>query len=160
MGERDADVNAAMERLRAAERERRAAIDDLIRLGVVRSRVLVGDLGEQIAATYYGVDLAPSFTPGYDLVDRRGRRVQVKTLRGTPAAPRTIIGEIKEPCDVVLAIRLDVDYSPTEAIELPVEVAREYVGKNGKVGWTRRLAADEGVRWISAGDLLGAVRPA
>jgi hypothetical protein len=60
----------------------------------------------------------------------------------------------------VLAIRLDVDYSPTEAIELPVEVAREYVGKNGKVGWTRRLAADEGVRWISAGDLLGAVRPA
>jgi hypothetical protein len=34
----------------------------LVRLGVVRSRVLVGDLGEQIAAAYYGVELAPAFT--------------------------------------------------------------------------------------------------
>jgi len=71
-----------MERLRAAERAQRAAIENLIGLGVVRSRVLVGDLGEQIAARYYGVELAPVFTPGYDLVDHHGRRVQVKTLRG------------------------------------------------------------------------------
>lgn len=41
-----------MERLRRAERERRAAIEELMRLGVVRSRVLVGDLGEAIAASY------------------------------------------------------------------------------------------------------------
>src|SRR4051812_7992905 len=106
-----------MERLRAAERERHAAIGDLKRLGVVRSRVLVGDLGEALAAAYYGADLAPQFTEGYDLIDRHGRRVQVKTLRGTPTRPRTIIGEIRQPCDVVLAIRLDFDYSPAEAIE-------------------------------------------
>jgi hypothetical protein len=35
----------------------------------VRSHVLVGDLGEQIAARYYSVELAPQFTPGHDLVD-------------------------------------------------------------------------------------------
>lgn len=143
-----------MERLRRAERERRAAIEDLIRLGVIRSRVLVGDLGEQIAADFYGVELASAFTPGYDLIDRAGRRVQVKTLRGTPTKPRTIIGEIKAPCDTVLAVRLDVDYTPTEALEMPAEVARAYVGSNGKVSWTKRLVDDPRVIYISADELL------
>lgn len=143
-----------MERLRAAERERRAAIEELMRLGVVRSRVLVGDLGEQIAARYYGVELAPAFTPGHDLIDRRGRRIDVKTLRATPERPRSIIGELKEPCDVLLAIRLAFDYTPTEALEMPVQVAREYVGKNGKVSWTQRLATDPRVLRINAADLL------
>ena len=54
-----------MARLRAAERELRAAIEDLIRLGAIRSHVLVGDLGELIAARYYGVELPPPFTPGW-----------------------------------------------------------------------------------------------
>ena len=39
------ELDDAMVRLRAAERERRAAIDELIRLGAIRSHVLVGDLG-------------------------------------------------------------------------------------------------------------------
>jgi hypothetical protein len=154
---RDAgEVQLAMERLRAAERERRAAIEELIRLGVVRNRVLVGDLGEQLAAKFYGVELAPAFTRGYDLIDRQGRRVQVKTLRGTPTGPRSIIGAITGPCDIVLAIRLDVDYSPTEAIEIPVDVAEEYTGKNGKVSWTHKLAADDRVRHITGAELLDA----
>lgn len=153
-GSRKADrVHAAMDRLRAAERARRAAIEELIGLGAVRSHVLVGDLGEQIAARYYGVALAPAFTPGYDLLDRDHRRVQVKTLRATPTAPRTIIGEVKRPCDVVLAIRLNFDYTPTEALEIPVEVAETYVGKNGKLSWTRTLADDERVLRIAAADL-------
>jgi hypothetical protein len=38
------DLDSAMARLRAAERERRAAVEDLIRLGAIRSHVLVGDL--------------------------------------------------------------------------------------------------------------------
>ncbi len=149
------EIDVAMERLRHAERERRAAIEDLMALGVVRSRVLVGDLGEQIAADYYGVELAPSFTPGYDLIDREGRRIQVKTLRATPEAPRTIIGDIREPCDVLLAIRLNFDYTPSEALEMPASVAREYVGRNGKVSWTRRLVADPRVRQIAASGLAG-----
>lgn len=146
-------IDEAMERLRAVERERRAAVDQLIELGAVRSHVLVGDLGEQIAARYYGVDLVAAFTPGYDLIDRSGRRVQVKTLRATPDRPRTIIGEVKEPCDIVLAIRLDFEYSPTEALEIPASVASEYIGKNGKLSWTRRLSEDPRVRVITGIEL-------
>ncbi len=49
-----------MRRLRAAERRRREAIDELVALGFVRSRRLVGDIGEALAARYYGVALARS----------------------------------------------------------------------------------------------------
>ncbi|MEA2190246.1 MAG: hypothetical protein QOI73_367 [Solirubrobacteraceae bacterium] len=116
--------------------------------------MLVGDLGEQIAARYYGVELAPTFTPGYDLVDNDGRRIQVKTLRGPPTRPRTLIGEVRGPCDVVLVIRLHFDYSPIEAIEMPLDVAQAYIGRNGKVSWTRALVADDRVRYISGEALL------
>jgi hypothetical protein len=148
------DVEGAMERLRAAERERRAAIEELIRLGYVRSHVLVGDLGERLAAEYYGVVLADVFTPGHDLVDRDGRRIDVKTLRAAPEGPRTIIGAFKEPCDALLAIRLHYDYTMHEALEIPADVAREHTGRNGKVSWTQRLAADARVRYISATEFL------
>ncbi len=79
--------------------------------------------------------------------------MQVKTLRGTPAKPRSIIGEIRHPCDVVLAIRLDFDYMSTEALEIPVEVAEYYVGKNGKLSWTQVLGSDARVRHISGESL-------
>jgi hypothetical protein len=75
-------VMAAMLRLRDAARAHRAAVEEVIELGIVRSRTLVGDLGEALAARYYGVELEPPFTPGYGLV-ADGRRVQVKTLRCT-----------------------------------------------------------------------------
>jgi hypothetical protein len=88
------ELDDAMVRLHAPERERRAAIDELIRLRAIRSHVLVGDLGELIAARYYGVPLPSPFTPGYDLVDREGNRVQVKTLRATPTRP----GRSSERC--------------------------------------------------------------
>jgi hypothetical protein len=135
------ELRAAMRRLQAAERARRAAIEELIRLGAVRSHVLVGDLGERIAAMYYGVELLPQFTPGHDLVDRRGRRIDVKTLHATPEKPRTIIGQPKRPCDLVFALRLHYDYTPAEALEIPIELAEAYVGANGKLSWTQSSPA-------------------
>lgn len=50
MKKSDPAVDAAMDRLRAAARQQRAAIEELIALGAVRSRSLVGDLGERLAA--------------------------------------------------------------------------------------------------------------
>jgi hypothetical protein len=85
---------------------------------------------------------------------RTNRRVQVETLRSTPTRPRTIIGEIKDPCDLVLAIRPDFDCAPTEAIEIPRDVADLFVGKNGKVSWTAKLVAHPRVRYITAEELV------
>lgn len=141
-------IAETFKRLYRAECARDAAIGDLVRLGVIRSRVLVGDLGEVIAANFYGVDLAPVLTPGYDLVTLDGKRVQVKAMRGN-GGKRTIVSRqpLPEACDLLLAIRLADDYSPLEAIEVPREVAVAHFEGRG-VHWTKRFAADPGVRRI------------
>jgi hypothetical protein len=113
-----------MRRLREAERMRRDAINDLRALGALRSRGLVADLDELLAADFYDVELAPPSTPGYDMITADGRRVQVRTLRSTPTNHRTSMGDMKEPYDTLLAIRLDEDYGPTAAFEIPRAVLR------------------------------------
>jgi hypothetical protein len=143
-----------MEQLREAERARREAITTLRDLGVLRSRGLVAELGEGLAANYYGVDLAPPSTPGYDLQTDDGRKVQVRTLRDTPTTHRTSMGVMKEPYDVLLAIRLDQDYSPTRAIEVPRPLLEEHYRHGTRTSWTTRLEQANGVRRISAQELL------
>lgn len=146
-------VLAAMERLISAERERRAAIGELMALGVIRSRTLVGDLGEALAAAFYGVPLPRPSNPGYDLTNLDGLNVQVRTLRCTPENFRTSIGVMREPYDVLFAIRLDEDYGPLEAIEAPRDAVEHFFGR-GRVTWTKRFASDPRVRHIPASTLL------
>lgn len=95
----------------------------------------------------------PQFTPGHDLVDRRYRRIDVKTLHATPDRPRTIIGQPKRPCDLVFALRLHYDYTPAEALEIPIELAEAYVGANGKLSWTQKLASEPAVVHLDAAQL-------
>jgi hypothetical protein len=149
VSEPDPDAVAdAFARLHAADQDRDRAIADLVALGFVRSKVFVGDLGELIAARYYGVDLAPLFTEGYDLVSPDGRRVQVKALRGDNGK-RTIVARtpLPETCDTLFAIRLYDDYTPREAIEADRVVCLEHFGARG-VHWTKRFAADPRVTLI------------
>jgi hypothetical protein len=145
---------AAIERLRRAELARLAATSELKRLGALRSRSLVGVLGENLAATYYGVELAPPTTPGHDLVTSDGRSVQVRTLQCGPGNLRTVLGELGDDYDVLFAIRLGEDFLPLEAIEVPQKVVEEHFGA-GRVAWTQALAEDERVVRLRADDLGG-----
>lgn len=120
--------------------------------GLLRSNNLVGDVGEWIAARYYGVELAKTRTTGYDLITRDGRRVQVKTLRDGNDGRRTEAGRVLGPCDLVLLIRLAPDYTPVEALEFPFDVVRETYGSK-PVRWSLRFAADPRVTTIP-GDRL------
>jgi hypothetical protein len=136
----------ALAELSAAARRKREAEDELRRLEVVRSRSVVGDLGESMAAAYYGVELPLPSTPGYDLVDKRDRRIQVRTLH-CAAHLRRDLGRMKDPCDALLAIRLNEDYEPAEAIE----VARNLLPATGeRFRWTRELEenADERITGV------------
>jgi hypothetical protein len=129
-----------MERLCSAERARREAIDDLIRLGVVRSRRLVADLGEALAARYYGVPLADNANElGYDLVTSDGRFVQVRALRSEPHRERTLMGVMKEPYDTLFAVKFTVDYEPLRAIEVPRNVLERHYRHGARASWTKRL---------------------
>lgn len=141
-----------MRKLAEADRARRIAIKELIELGVVRSRSLVGDLGEVVAARFYGVQLELPSTRGFDLRTRDGKRVPVRTLRCTPENYRTTVGTPNGPYDLLFAVRLDEEYRSMEAIEVPREVVEEYFG-GGRVSWTQRLAADPRVRRISKAEL-------
>ncbi len=145
-----------MERLCEAERARHEAIGELMTLGVVRSRRFVSDLGEAFAARYYGVELAPSGNnPGYDLEDTDNRLVQVKTLRSEPNRERTLMGAMKDPYDVLLAIKLSFDYEPLRAIEVPRTVLERHYPHGKRTSWTKRLEFDPGVRRISRDELIG-----
>jgi hypothetical protein len=78
-----------------------------------------------------------------------------KTLHATPDRPRTIIGQPKRPCDLVFALRLHYDYTPAEALEIPIELAEAYVGANGKLSWTQQLASEPAVVHLDAAQLAG-----
>jgi hypothetical protein len=142
-----------MAALVAADRARQDAIDELMKLGAIRSHSLVGDLGEALASSFYGVGLEPPSTPGYDLITPENLRVQVRTLRCSKHNFRTRIGRLREPYDVLLAIRLDEEYAPTEALEIPREVIEDQF-EDRTVTWTRRLASDPRVRRIAGPELL------
>jgi hypothetical protein len=147
-------IEKAMERLNAAERARREAIDDLIRLGVVRSRRLVADLGEALAAQFYGVPLAENTNePGYDLVAPDGRLVQVRALRSEPHRERTVMGAMKNPYDTLFAVKFTVDYEPLRAIEVPRSILEHHFPHGSRTSWTKRLEGDDGVRRIPREDL-------
>ena len=56
-------VAEAMSMLLDAERARHEAISELKDLGAIRSRSIVGELGEEMAAAYYGAARAPGSNP-------------------------------------------------------------------------------------------------
>lgn len=150
-------ISEVLDRLCTAERARREAIDELVALGVVRSRRLVADLGEALAARFYGVDLAENANePGYDLVAPDGSLVQVRALRSEPTRERTVMGEMKEPYDVVFAVKFTVDYEALRAIEVPRAVLERYYPHGTRTSWTKRLEHDPEVRRITATELTAA----
>jgi hypothetical protein len=154
----DDRVERALDSLRLAEAARRDAITELIALGVIRSRGVVADYGEALAARYYGVDLEPPSTPGYDLKTRDGQRVQVRTLRNTPENPRSSMGRMREPYDALLAIKLDQDYRPLYALEVPRDVLEQHYPPGVLTSLTKRLESDRGTLRIEAEDLLAGRR--
>lgn len=145
-------VAAAMETLLQAERDRHAAISELKALGAIRSRSILGEIGEEMAAAYYQAERALGSNPGYDIVLSDGTRVRVKTLRSTPTNRRTSIGVLQPDYDKLLAIRLNADYEPCDVIEVPKEVVQEHFGQ-GRVSWTRRLERDPRTKVIPASEL-------
>jgi len=137
--------------LAQCDRVRRGLITELRAAGYVRGRNLVAELGEWLAARYYGVPLAPPKTPGYDLV-HEGRRVQVRAIRDTPENPRSVLGAMKEPYDVLLALRLDEDFQVTDALEVPRLVLDQAFPNGRRVTWSRAISDDRRTRRLPADD--------
>jgi len=108
---------AVLAELADLDRRRRSLIGEFQVAAGIRGRGMVGALGEWIAARYYDVELAPVNNRGYDLITKDSRRVQVRTIRSTPENHRYVLGKMREPYDVLLAIRFDQDFVVTDALE-------------------------------------------
>lgn len=135
-----------------------------------RSRGLVGEYGELIVEALYGASAqrAPASQPGYDLDVEGLGLVQVKTLRSTPANPRTSMGVLREPYDVLFALRLDVDYQPTAAWVLPRSAVEAVYPPGTRTSLTATLLRQCSVKEVSSDRLRqaaemvaeGTIRPA
>ena len=141
-------VGEVLERLAAVDAERLALIATLRSLGF-RSRGFVGEYGELIAcALYPGSRLAPPSQAGYDLVVDGLGLVQVKTLRSTPTNHRTSMGVMRDPYDVLFALRLDVAFRPVAAWEIPRAVLEAAYPHGTRTSLTQRLVSGATVRAI------------
>jgi hypothetical protein len=156
--DREKAIEKAMTKLRRAARAHREAVEELKQLGLVSSHGLVGALGERIAADYYRVKLDPASTrgKGYDLITRDGKRIEVKTLRtaGFRRSSRQRIGLLEGNYDRLLAIRLDAEYRPTEAIEVPRRIVEKHYPRGTVVTWSWKLEGDPTTRRITGEQLL------
>ena len=104
-------------------------LTELTRRRIIRTRSLVGDVGEYLAAGMYGAALAAPVTAEYDLTDTSGRRIQVKTRAfATDPGSRRFNGLEDGGFDAVLFLALDpATFEPFRAREVPASRVGELV---------------------------------
>jgi hypothetical protein len=98
---------------------------------------LAGELGEYDAARLLGLRPAPARTPGYDAIDRKGRKLQIKTrvyAAGKNNGQRMGVIRDKYKCHAILLVLLDPDtLKPREIHEAPWTKVMAELRKPGKV---------------------------
>lgn len=107
-------------------------LEELRRRQIVRGRNITGDIGEYLAAAMYNVERETPGTPGYDLIDGAGLRVQVKT-RAFATKPSIIRyrGLDAGGFDAVLFLALDpVTFEPFRAREVSAARVKELLSVN------------------------------
>lgn len=106
---------------------------ELGRRGVVRtSGAIQGELGELLALAVYGGALSTPGTKAYDLVDGRGRLVQVKT-RTLPIGAHRIFRFHNLDFDVAVCIRFDRQSNDLEwAREYDIDELRSLVSPHAQ----------------------------
>lgn len=117
---------------------------ELRRLGVLRSRNIVGDLAEHVACERLGMVRAPASQRGYDATDKDGRRVQIKGVR-LPNRQLGVLRDLdKSPFDRLVIVVFGDRYEVRDLIEMKLEnvLARAMFRAHVR-GWTITLAATD-----------------
>lgn len=102
---------------------------ELRTLGVIRSRKLLGDLGEWYSCLLFGFERAPDLSQqGYDCVcPTTKRRIQVKTDRKSGSQNATVwmpewnADSDSQPFDDLVILWLADDFRMKECFRLPIE---------------------------------------
>ncbi len=119
------------------ERAKGAAVDYYQLTG--KPLGITGEVGEYLAAQHLGLELADARTPGYDAIDPRGRRIQVKA-RSIPKGKRLTgqrLGSIRleHDWDAVFLVLMDELFEPKgiyEADRSAIEAALTRPGSKSR----------------------------
>ncbi|MGH9420723.1 MAG: DUF6998 domain-containing protein [Thermoanaerobaculia bacterium] len=118
----------------------------------------VADYTEWLVASCLNLELIGNSNAGYDAVDKKARRYQIKGRRLTASNGSTQLSAIrnlgKAEFDFLLGVMFNEDYSVAYAFEVPHQVvlakARYYEHTNSHLFFLRRTLRDEpGVRDIA-----------
>ena len=99
-------------------------LDELKRRGIVRSRNNpVADYSEWLVSKAFGLNLQPNSNSGFDAVDSKGIRYQIKGRRLHPANKSRQLGVIRnledKKFDFLIAVLFNKDFSVLEAHKIP-----------------------------------------
>lgn len=97
---------------------------------------IVGEFSEKLAALYYKTGQLTASHPSCDIIDRKGRRIQVKSRR-LENISTTQLNVIRSwDFDVLLVILFSEDGDIHKAIEITSEAAKKYAKFNKhQNGW-------------------------
>jgi hypothetical protein len=136
-----------------------AVSTELCRRGISRSgNNPCADYAENLVAKKLGLSLARNSTAGFDAIDRRGRRFEIKARRQTSRSKPTMLSAIrglqKRHFDFLIAVIFDEDYSVHRAVQLPYETVRRLARfrqhVNGSILLIRDLWSAKGARDLTA----------
>ena len=82
---------------------------------------ITGEVGECIAAQLLGLDLGKARTPGYDAIDKHGRRIQIKcrrVVKGRKGKSQRIGAvRFRYAFDIVMLVIIDDTFEPVAIYE-------------------------------------------
>ena len=109
-------------------------LQEMKKRNLIRSKNVIGDLGEYIVIDYYQrtkglpkLQIAPPSTKNIDAISVDGERYSIKCITTNTTGvfygiPQDCdIGEIKQPFEYVIVIRLDEDLKPSLILQIDWE---------------------------------------
>ncbi|WP_225767740.1 hypothetical protein [Inquilinus sp. Marseille-Q2685] len=125
MSDRDLAAYLAIQSPRALLSLQLAAIAELRRRGVIRTKNAVGDYGELLAKLSLGLTLTNNSNAGHDAEGPDGHRYQVKARHVTRANPSLQLGSFKNlpnrKFDTAIGVLFNEDFSIFRAALIPYE---------------------------------------
>lgn len=97
--------------------------------GVIRTKNLVGDLGEYYCSEFFNLKLQSVVNAGYDAKDCDGNMVEIKTRRIPSNRTKVIFRSFQ--FDYCLFVELDEFFEPTQILKIEVLDLTQHLDKKG-----------------------------
>lgn len=122
----------------------------LTRLGILRSeRNLQGDYAEWLVSKLFGLQLTDSTVEkGFDAVDSRGRKYQVKSrvVKDLQRNTSFDIADIENQFDFLVGVFFSQDFQLLGIIKVPYDIVKELGSQTTKrfsFRWSKKVAEDD-----------------